>query len=63
MADFNAKYRNWLKDLSQTLQQAGQEQLQSMLDVADTLKAYLKAGKELSAYETQLFLETLKSMK
>lgn len=61
MADFNAKYRNWLKDLSHTLQQAGQEQLQSMLDVADTLKAYLKAGKELSAYETQLFLETLKS--
>jgi len=31
-----------------------------MLEWAETVKAYLTAGKELSAYESQLFIETLK---
>lgn len=60
MAEFKHKYQQWLHDLTETLEQASQQQLQNMLEVAETFKAYLKAGKELSAYESQLFVETLK---
>lgn len=60
MAEFKQKYQQWLTELTETLNQASQQQLQNMLEFADTFKAYLKAGKELSAYESQLFVETLK---
>lgn len=60
MADFVTKYQAWLSELSQTLQQAEQRQMDNMLDFVDQLKAYVKAGRELSAYETALFIETLK---
>lgn len=60
MAEFKQKYQDWLSGLTESLTLAGQQQLQNMLDVSATIKAYLKAGKELSAYESQLFLETLK---
>lgn len=60
MAEFKQKYQQWLHDLSDTLQQARTHQIQNMLEWAETVKAYLTAGKELSAYESQLFIETLK---
>lgn len=60
MADFLKKYQQWLDDFSQSLKQSEQQQLDNMLSLAEQLKAYIKAGKELSAYETTLFLETLK---
>ena len=60
MAEFKHKYQQWLHDLTEALEQASQQQLHNMLAVAETFKAYLKAGKELSAYESQLFIETLK---
>jgi len=60
MAEFKQKYQQWLNELTETLNQASQQQLQNMLEFAETFKAYLKAGKELSAYESQLFVETLK---
>lgn len=60
MAEFKHKYQQWLNELTATLAQAGQQQIQNMLEFADTFNAYVKAGKELSAYESQLFIETLK---
>lgn len=60
MTEFKHKYQQWLHDLTETLEQASRQQLHNMLEIAETLKAYLKAGKELSAYESQLFIETLK---
>jgi DNA-directed RNA polymerase subunit RPC12/RpoP len=60
MTDFVKKYQAWLSEFSQTLQQAEQQQMDNMLEFVDQLKAYVKAGKELSAYETALFVETLK---
>lgn len=60
MADFLKKYQQWLDDFSKSLRQSEQQQLDNMLSFAEQLKAYIKAGKELSAYETTLFLETLK---
>lgn len=60
MADFVKKYQNWLKEFNRSLQQSEQRELDRMVHFAEKLKAYLKAGKDLSAYETQLFIETLK---
>lgn len=60
MADFLKKYQQWLQEFSNTLYQTEQQQLKQLVHVGDTLKAYVRAGKELSAYETRLFVETLK---
>lgn len=60
MADFLKKYQQWLQEFSNTLYQTEQQQLDQLVRVGDTLKAYIRAGKELSAYETRLFVETLK---
>lgn len=60
MTDFLKKYQQWLKDFSRTVQQLEQRQLEEMVQFGEKLKAYIKAGKDLSAYETQLFAETLK---
>ena len=60
MAEFKKKYQQWLAVLTDTLEQAGQRQLDNMLEFSEILQAYLKAGKDLSAYESQLFVETLK---
>jgi len=60
MTDFLKKYQQWLKDFSRTVQQLEQRQLDEMVQFGEKLKAYIKAGKDLSAYETQLFVETLK---
>ncbi len=60
MADFVKKYQQWLAEFSQNLKQTEQQQLTNLVDVVEQLKAYVKAGKDLSAYETTLFIETLK---
>ena len=60
MADFRKKYQQWLAEFSQSLKQTEQQQMTQLVDVVEQLKAFLKAGKELSAYETTLFIETLK---
>ena len=60
MADFVKKYQQWLADFNRSLEQSERQQLDNMVSFVEQLKAYLKAGKELSAYETALFLETLK---
>ena len=60
MADFVKKYQRWLSEFNHTLHEAQQQQLNNMVDFVSELKAYVKAGKELSAYETQLFIETFK---
>ena len=60
MADFVKKYQRWLSEFNHTLHEAQQQQLNNMVDFVSELKAYVKAGKELSAYETQRFIETFK---
>ncbi|MGP9801793.1 zinc ribbon-containing protein [Rheinheimera sp. NSM] len=60
MTDFVKKYQQWLSEFSRNLQQTEQQQLDNMVEFVEQLKAYIKAGRELSAYETQLFIETLK---
>mgnify|MGYP005838275213 CR=1 FL=1 len=60
MADFVKKYQQWLNEFNHSLQQAEQQQLDNMVEFVEQLKAYIKAGRELSAYETALFIETLK---
>ncbi|MDP5141837.1 hypothetical protein ORJ00_03665 [Rheinheimera baltica] len=60
MTDFVKRYQQWLSEFNRTLQQNDQLQLDSMVHFVEQFKAYLKAGKDLSAYETTLFVETLK---
>lgn len=60
MSDFTKKYQRWLADFTEILQRAQQEQMDNLFAFSEQFKAYLKAGKELTAYETQLFIETLK---
>ena len=60
MQNLKAKYQQWLSEFNQSLQQAERQQLDNMVSFVEQLKAYIKAGRELSAYETQLFIETLK---
>lgn len=61
MADLMQKYRHWLQQLDQRLQ--GQppgvdSTLKPAFQLAGTISAYVKAGRDLTAYETQLFIET-----
>lgn len=60
MSDFYKKYQRWLAEFNRNLQQNPDNYDNQLVKFADTLKAYLNAGKELSAYETRLFIETLK---
>ncbi|MFC0047724.1 zinc ribbon-containing protein [Rheinheimera tilapiae] len=61
MTDLMHKYRHWLQQLDQLLHSAQAESdplLRPAHHVADTFSAYIKAGRDLTAYETQLFIET-----
>ena len=60
MADFLKKYQQWLHQFTENLNQSERQQLDNMVGFVEQLKAYIKAGKDLSAYETTLFIETLK---
>lgn len=60
MANLKQRYQQWLADFTDTLQQAEQQQFNNMVHFVEQLKAYIKAGRDLTAYETQLFVETLK---
>ncbi|WNO62065.1 zinc ribbon-containing protein [Rheinheimera sp. MMS21-TC3] len=60
MQSLKQKYQQWLTDFTNTLQQAEQRQLDNMINLVEQLKAYIKAGQDLSVYETDLFIETLK---
>ena len=60
MSDFYKKYQRWLAEFNRNMQQNPDNYDNQLVKFADTLKAYIKAGKDLSAYETRLFIETLK---
>lgn len=60
MQDFANKYQQWLKQLSDAVLTAKEQQVTQLFELGETVKAYLKAGSDLTAYETALFLETLK---
>lgn len=60
MTDFNQKYQRWLAELSQTLQQAQQQQQHNLEQLGQKLTDYIQAGRDLTAYETRLFMETFK---
>ncbi len=60
MAGFEQKYQQWLTQLSQALVQARTEQVGQLVELVQKVQAYLKAGSDLTAYETQLFIETFK---
>jgi DNA-directed RNA polymerase subunit RPC12/RpoP len=60
MSDIKNRYKVWLNEFSQALRETERQQLDNMLEFVEQLKAYVKASKELSAYETALFIETLK---
>jgi DNA-directed RNA polymerase subunit RPC12/RpoP len=60
MADFVKKYQQWLSEFNKTLKQLERRQLDNMLKFGEHLNDYLKASKDLSAYETTMFVETLK---
>ena len=60
MQDFSKKYQDWLSALSAALQQARLQQVQQLFTLSETVRAYFKAGADLTAYETQLFVETFK---
>lgn len=60
MASFEQRYQQWLTQLSQALSQARTEQVGSLVGVVDKVQAYIKAGSDLTAYETQLFVETFR---
>ncbi len=58
MQKFTEKYSQWLLDLQQMLRQARDQEVGKLLQFQETVKAYLKAGSDLTADETQLFIET-----
>lgn len=58
MADLLHKYRYWLQQLDQWLQTELDPALKPAVQLTHTLADYLQAGKDLSQYETQLFIET-----
>lgn len=60
MHEYFKKYQQWLADFTKALSQAEQQQVQNLVEITDKLKAYLNAGKSLTADETTLFIETLK---
>jgi hypothetical protein len=60
MQDFHARYQQWLNELAETISQAKQQQVSQLFNLSETLKAYWKAGNELTAYETSLFVETFR---
>ena len=60
MQDFNQRYQQWLADLATAISLAKQQHIGQLFNLSETLKAYWKAGNELTAYETSLFIETLR---
>jgi hypothetical protein len=60
MSDFKKKYQKWLDEFNQDMQKNPNNYDSQLVKFIDTLKNYLKAGRDLSAYETRLFIETLK---
>jgi DNA-directed RNA polymerase subunit RPC12/RpoP len=61
MADLMQKYRQWLQQLEQLIvntQSSNETAFQPAIQLVDTISAYAKAGRELTAYETQLFIES-----
>ncbi len=58
MPELLHKYRQWLQQLESSLQSHLDPAVRPVVEVADTLAAYLKAGRDLTAYESQLFIET-----
>lgn len=60
MQNFHARYQQWLNELAETIYQAKQQQITQLFNLSETLKAYWKAGNDLTAYETSLFIETFR---
>lgn len=60
MQDFHARYQQWLDELAETISQAKQQQITQLFNLSETLKAYWRAGNDLTAYETSLFIETFR---
>jgi rubrerythrin len=58
MSELLHKYRQWLQQLELSLQSHLDPAVRPVVEVADTLAAYLQAGRDLTAYESQLFIET-----
>jgi len=58
MQKFSEKYQQWLLELHQMLRHAGEQEVGKLLQLQETLKGYLKAGSDLTADETRLFIET-----
>lgn len=52
------KYQQWLADLATVLENSRGQQIKSLFELSETVSAYIKASRELTAYETQLFIET-----
>jgi hypothetical protein len=60
MSTFAQRYQQWLAQLSQALLQARTEQVAPLVEFVDKVQAYVKAGSDLTAYESQLFIETFR---
>lgn len=60
MSDFQKKYQRWLAEFNRNMQQNPDNYDNQLVKFIDTFKQYIRAGKELSADETRLFVETLK---
>jgi rubrerythrin len=60
MQDFSKGYQQWLFNLSDALHHAKQHQVERLFTFSETVRAYMKAGSDLTAYETALFIETFK---
>jgi polyhydroxyalkanoate synthesis regulator phasin len=58
MQKFSEKYQQWLVDLPQMFRQARDQEVNKLLRIQEVMKAYVKAGSDLTADELQLFVET-----
>ncbi|MDP4537085.1 hypothetical protein Q3O60_12875 [Alkalimonas collagenimarina] len=60
MKELKQKYQQWLEQLAEMVQEAEKDSVDQLMELNQNIRAYFKAGRELTAYETQLFVETLK---
>ncbi|SEA62172.1 zinc ribbon-containing protein [Alkalimonas amylolytica] len=58
--ELKKKYQAWLTQLADMVSSAEKESVDQLMELNKQIRAYFQAGKDLTAHETRLFVETLK---
>lgn len=58
--ELKKKYQAWLTQLADMVSNAEKDSVEQLMELNEQVRAYFQAGKDLTAHETRLFVETLK---